>query len=76
MSGHVAGRRRGLALLLGGVALMLFVLSHPFGEVAAAATSPQWVLSHSFHFLGATLVLLGLSAVRVVPFPPLEVMGW
>ena len=50
-----------LAALLGGSCLILFLLIHPFGELdrPELMQSPQWVLAHSFHVVGATVTLLG-----------------
>jgi hypothetical protein len=55
-----------IALVLGGVAFALFMLLHPFDELAGVhgPHSAAWVPAHIFHFLGALLVLYGLLEVR------------
>ncbi len=59
-------RWSGLALIVGGISLALFVLSHPQVEFGPDATrQPTWVLSHSFHAVGALLALFGLIGVFV-----------
>ncbi len=62
MSSTTLIRWSGLAALLGGICLILFLLIHPFGELDRPELihSPQWVLAHSLHFVGATLTLLGI----------------
>ena len=61
MSSTTLIRWSGLATLLGGSYLILFLLIHPFGELdrPELMQSPQWVLAHSFHVVGATVTLLG-----------------
>ena len=55
-------RGSGLALILGGVSFGLFMLLHPFDQLAGphGAQSAAWVPAHSFHFLGALFSLFGL----------------
>src|ERR1044071_3559924 len=58
-------RWSGIALILGGVLLALFMIVHPFGEIAGAhaAHSPRWVPAHTLHFLGALATTLGLPGL-------------
>lgn len=52
----------GLALILAGISVALWPLTHPWGSFAGAAIgqSRQWMLAHSFHFLAAAFGLVGL----------------
>ena len=52
----------GAALILAGVSVSLWTLTHPWGSVAGAEVggSTQWMLSHTFHFLAALFGLFGL----------------
>ncbi len=52
----------GLALMLAGVSVALWPLTHPWGSVAGAdiGRSGQWMVAHTFHFLAALFGLLGL----------------
>ncbi|MGH2698237.1 MAG: catalase family protein [Actinomycetota bacterium] len=54
------------ALVLAGVAFALFMLLHPYDELAGTRGphSSAWVPAHTFHFLGALLALYGLLEVR------------
>src|SRR5215204_6499984 len=55
-------RWSGAMLVLGGICLALFLLVHPYGEVAGAhvAHEDAWIPAHSFHFFGALFTLFGL----------------
>ena len=55
-------RWSGLAGMLGGAAMALFVIVHPWGRFVGAevARTTAWRIAHSLHFVGATLALLGL----------------
>jgi hypothetical protein len=55
-------RFSGLMLILGGVSFALFLLLHPYGQLAGAAVAqqPTWIPAHTFHFLGALFTLFGL----------------
>lgn len=55
----------GSALVFGGGSLVLFMLLHPPGGLESPETmsGTRWVLAHSFHFLGALLILFGLPAL-------------
>ncbi|MGH2777959.1 MAG: hypothetical protein ACRDJB_04850 [Actinomycetota bacterium] len=61
-----AHRHSGAALILSGVAFALFMLLHPYDELAGVhgPHSATWIPSHTFHFLGALLALFGLLEVR------------
>jgi hypothetical protein len=61
-----AHRHSGAALILSGIAFALFMLLHPYDELAGThgPHSATWIPSHSFHFLGALLALFGLLEVR------------
>lgn len=65
MAPHTVIRWSGAALVLGGASLALFMVVHPYGEIAGAhaAHSVRWVPAHSLHFAGALLVLLGLPGM-------------
>lgn len=58
-------RYSGAALMLGGVCLALFMIVHPYNEIAGAhaAHSARWVPAHSLHFVGALATLLGLPGL-------------
>lgn len=58
-------RASAVALIAGGVCLALFMLVHPYGEIAGAhaAHSARWVPAHSLHFVGALLTLLGMPGL-------------
>jgi hypothetical protein len=72
MSDGATGRRGGYLLVMSGVAFALFMLLHPYDELAGVhgPHSATWVPSHTFHFLGALLALFGLLAVREHLIPP------
>lgn len=55
-------RWSGLALVLAGLSFALFLLLHPYGQLAGAEAARQstWIPAHTFHFLGALFSLLGL----------------
>ncbi len=52
----------GLALILAGCSFVLFLVLHPYGELAGAQAplSVRWLPAHTFHFLGALFALFGL----------------
>ncbi len=52
----------GLALILAGCSFVLFLVLHPYGELAGAQAplSVRWFPAHTFHFLGALFALFGL----------------
>jgi hypothetical protein len=59
-----------LALMGGGVFLALFTSTHPAGEAQpSTANQTQWILAHSFHWVGAFLLLFGLMGLgtRLLP---------
>jgi hypothetical protein len=55
-------RWSGLAGILGGISIAVFVLVHPWNQFVGAevARTTAWRIAHSLHFVGATLTLLGL----------------
>lgn len=55
-------RSSGAALALAGVSFALFLVLHPYGQLAGAeaARQPTWIPAHTFHFLGALFSLFGL----------------
>jgi hypothetical protein len=59
-------RQPGLSLMLSGLAFALFMLLHPYDELAGVhgPHSATWVPSHTLHFLGALFGLFGLITVR------------
>ena len=67
MSSATLMRWSGLSVSLGGLAYALFVLVHPFHGIADPHVmhSGQWAAAHTFHALGAVLVLLGLPGLYV-----------
>jgi hypothetical protein len=70
-------RWSGASLIVGGLCLALFMLVHPYGEIAGAhaAHSLRWVPAHSLHFLGALLTVLGLPAVYARQMRQTGVLG-
>ncbi|MGD2070613.1 MAG: hypothetical protein PVI57_18210, partial [Gemmatimonadota bacterium] len=59
-------RWSGLLVALAGLSMAAYMLLHPWAErTGAVATTPRWLMSHSFHFIGALLLLLGLVGVYV-----------
>ncbi|HEX2911626.1 MAG TPA: hypothetical protein VH186_12520 [Chloroflexia bacterium] len=68
-------RWSGAALASGGLSFVLFLLLHPYNELAGAHASHMatWVPAHSFHFLGALLTLFGLVGLYI---RQLRESGW
>lgn len=66
MRDTAGGRRTGLALVASGSAFALFMVLHPYDQLAGThgPHSSAWVPAHAFHFLGALLALFGLLEVR------------
>jgi hypothetical protein len=60
------GRQTGLALVASGVSFALFMILHPYDQLAGThgPHSSAWVPAHTFHFLGALLALFGLLELR------------
>jgi hypothetical protein len=58
-------RWSGLAAVVGGLGIALFVLLHPWDRFVGAevARSGQWRLAHTLHFVGAAFALLGLPGL-------------
>lgn len=52
----------GVALILAGISLALFPVTHPWGSLAGPEIggSGQWMMAHTFHFLAAGFGLVGL----------------
>jgi hypothetical protein len=71
-------RLAGLANILGGLAIALFVVEHPWGRFHGAEVGvlPQWQLAHSLHFVGAVLALLGLNGLAARQATRLGPAGW
>ena len=64
MSERNVVRWSGVSVTLGGLALAAYMLIHPWAErTGAVATTPRWLVSHGFHFLGALFLLLGLTGL-------------
>jgi hypothetical protein len=60
-------RWSGLAAMLGGICMILFVLVHPFGELdPPKVLNGLWVLTNSLRVVGAILVLFGLMGLYVL----------
>jgi len=70
-------RLSGAANVLGGLALALFVVEHPWGRFdgAEVARTTAWSIAHGLHFLGATLVLVGLVGLYLWQAPRLGRLG-
>jgi hypothetical protein len=71
-------RGSGLALLVGGLAMSLFVLLlYPVGGFfgAAHAHHPLWAPAHFLHFVGAVAILLGLVGLYAVQAGQLGLVG-
>jgi hypothetical protein len=60
-------RWSGLAAVVGGVAIALFVLSHPWDRFVGAevARTDRWRFAHTLHFAGASFALLGFVGIYV-----------
>jgi hypothetical protein len=61
-------RWSGLALIVGGVGIALFLITlYPLGNFLAPKTiiTSQSILAHTFHWIGATFALLGLVGWHV-----------
>lgn len=60
-------RLSGLANILGGIAIALFVIEHPWGHFVGAETvgGPAWMIAHALHLIGASFALLGLMGLYV-----------
>lgn len=58
----------GAANIVGGVAIAIFVLSHPWGHFVGAdvGVTRGWRIAHTFHFVGATSSLVGLMGLYAV----------
>jgi len=64
MSERILVRWSGACVALGGLSIAAYMLIHPWAErTGAVATTTQWVVSHGFHFVGALLLLLGLTGL-------------
>ena len=62
MSPSTLIRWSGLSALLGGISFALFMLTHPWGDIAGpqVALGGGWVLAHSLRIAGMLLALFGL----------------
>jgi hypothetical protein len=71
-------RASGLANVLAGLAVALFMIEHPWGRFVGAEVGglPQWQLAHSLHFLGAVLAILGLFGLAARQAMRLGPAGW
>lgn len=59
-------RWSGIALIAGGICLALFGLTFPINSSGFPDNDnrgAQWVVSHTFHFVGATLIQFGLFGI-------------
>lgn len=67
----------GAANIVGGAAIAIFVLSHPWGHFVGAevALTTGWRFAHTFHLIGATASLLGLVGLYAVQAERLGRMG-
>jgi hypothetical protein len=70
-------RTSGLALIMGGLALAVYILIHPYNQVTgvSAALNPLWLPAHTLHFLGALLVLFGLIGLYARQIPESGQLG-
>lgn len=60
-------RWSGLATMLGGICMILFILVHPFGELdPPKVMNDLWVLADSLRVMGAILVLFGLMGLYML----------
>ena len=71
-------RWSGLSLMAGGASYALFLLLHPYGEVAGAHVAHEdlWIPAHSMHSLGAVFTLLGLVGLYAKHWRPLGRLGF
>lgn len=55
----------GFAMLLAGVSVALWTVTHPWGTIAGpeVGASSGWMMSHTFHFLGGLFASIGLLAL-------------
>ncbi len=57
-------RWSGLATMLGGICMILFILVHPFGELdPPKVINGLWVLANSLRVVGAIFVLVRLCTL-------------
>lgn len=71
-------RWSGLAGILGGISIALFVLVHPWDQFVGAevARTSAWRIAHSLHFVGATLTLLFLIGLYARQMRDVGQMGF
>ena len=71
-------RWSGLSLMAGGVCYALFLMLHPYGEVAGAhvAHDNLWIPAHALHFFGAVFTLFGLVGLYAKYWNPLGRLGF
>ena len=61
MSGNKLIKWSGCLTALGGICMAAYMLVHPWAQrTGDIATTAQWFVSHSFHLVGAFLLMLGL----------------
>jgi hypothetical protein len=67
MSSGQLVRWSGLASVLGGISLAGFVIEHPWDRFVGAevASTTEWRIAHTLHFVGAALMLIGLVGLYV-----------
>lgn len=65
MEHHADTADGSVAFILAGICLALFMLLHPFDQLAGAHGAEQgtWIPAHTAHFLGALFALFGLSGL-------------
>lgn len=69
-------RWSGLALILGGICIALFVLVHPQDEFSAdVMAGGRAEVAHEFHFVGATLAVFGLVGLLLHQFEERRRLG-
>ena len=65
MKASSLGAASRVAMVLAGVSVALWTLTHPWGSVAGpeVGASGRWMMSHTFHFLGGFFASIGLIAL-------------
>lgn len=58
-------RLSGIACIVGGIFLAVFMMVHPWDQLlgAAIARTTRWQMAHLMHFIGAAFTLLGLLGI-------------
>jgi hypothetical protein len=68
MSRSALLRYAGIANIIGGISIAIFVIEHPWGRFfgAEVGLTRAWAIAHGFHLLGATFSLLGIVGLYLL----------